>query len=247
MTTKNKPHPERVFLSAKWLDLVMLNYEIDPSLLKQYVPAGTTLDSFGGKTYISLVGFQFCRTKLFGRIPVPFHTDFDEVNLRFYVRRKDGADERRGVVFISEVVPRRAIATTARLLYGENYRSFPMRHYFKTAGSKKTLEYQWRSDGQWCKLSAHTTGVPELPRAGSLEQFITEHYWGYSAHRGSGCIEYHVSHVPWHVWAATPAGFDGDASTLYGREMAALLQRRPDSSFVAEGSPVVVFRGIQIL
>src|ERR1700674_6071190 len=109
----------RVFLSAEWRDLVMLNYQVDPSLLNEYVPAGTVLDSFGGRTYVSLVGFRFCHTKLFGSLSVPFHTDFDEVNLRFYVRRKEGNENRRGVVFIAEIVPKRAIAKTARLIYGE--------------------------------------------------------------------------------------------------------------------------------
>jgi uncharacterized protein YqjF (DUF2071 family) len=118
----------RVFLSAEWRDLVMLNYEVEPSLLNRYVPPGTALDSFKGRTYVSLVGFRFCHTKLLGRFPVPFHVDFDEVNLRLYVRRKEGSDERRGVVFIAEVVPKRAIATTARLIYGENYTRLPMTH-----------------------------------------------------------------------------------------------------------------------
>jgi uncharacterized protein YqjF (DUF2071 family) len=98
----------------------MLNYEAEPALVTKYVPRGTLLDSFEGRAYASLVGFRFCRTKLLGRFSVPFHIDFEEVNLRFYVRRKDGSDDRRGVVFITEIVPRRAIAATARhILWGE--------------------------------------------------------------------------------------------------------------------------------
>src|SRR5579872_5879214 len=131
----------RIFLSAEWLDLVMLNYEVAPSLLNPYVPSGTRLDSFNGRTYVSLVGFRFCRTKLLGFFPIPFHSDFDEVNLRFYVRRKEDRDDRRGVVFIAEVVPRRAIATTARLAYGENYNCLPMKHRLETEGLNRTAEY----------------------------------------------------------------------------------------------------------
>lgn len=236
----------RVFLSAEWLDLVMLNYEIEPGLVTRHVPPGTSLDSFNGKTFVSLVGFRFRRTKLLGRFPVPFHADFDEVNLRFYVRRKDGSDDRRGVVFIAEVVPRRAIAITARLLYGENYKCFPMRHHLETGEFGKTAEYQWQVDGQWCRLSAQTAGSPKHPEDGSLEQFITEHYWGYSTQRGGGCLEYQVSHVPWQVWATTTARFEGDAGALYGCEFGAVLQRRPDCAFVADGSPVIVFRGSKV-
>lgn len=236
----------RVFLSAEWRDLVMLNYEVEPSLLNPYIPPGTTLDSFNGRTYFSLVGFRFCRTKLLGLLPVPFHSDFDEVNLRFYVRRKEDRDDRRGVVFIAEVVPRRAIATTARLAYGENYTCLPMKHRLETDGLNRTAEYQWQVGGQWCGLSARTAGLPTRPQEGSLEQFITEHYWGYSTQRTGGCVEYHVSHVPWQVWATDRAGFDGDASTLYGRELASVLQRPPECAFVADGSPVTVFTGNRI-
>jgi uncharacterized protein YqjF (DUF2071 family) len=238
--------PKRVFLSAEWRDLVMLNYEVDPSLLKRYVPPGTTLDSFQGRTYVSLVGFRFCRTKLLGCFPIPLHTDFDEVNLRFYVRRKEGGDDRRGVVFIAEVVPRRAIAAAARLLYGENYTCLPMKHRIQTDNLSVIAEYQWQVGGQWCRLSAQTVDLPTHPQEGSLEQFITEHYWGYSSQRTGGCIEYHVSHVPWQVWATAKAGFEGDSRVLYGRELSAVLQQRPDCAFVADGSPVIVFAGDRV-
>ena len=221
----------------------MLNYEVEPGLLERYVPPGTTLDSFQGRTYISLVGFRFCRTKLLGRFPVPFHTDFDEVNLRFYVRRNEGGEDRRGVVFIAEVVPTRAIAATARLIYGENYICLPMKHRIEADNLNVTAEYQWQVGGQWCRLSAQTVDLPTHPREGSLEQFITEQYWGYSTGRTSGSLEYHVSHSPWQVWATTKAGFEGEASVLYGRDLSAILQRRPDCAFVADGSPVIVSNG----
>jgi len=221
----------------------MLNYEVDPRLLDKYVPSGTVLDSFLGKTYVSLVGFRFCRTKLFGSLAVPLHSDFDEVNLRFYVRRKKGDENRRGVVFIAEIVPKQAVATTARLIYGENYVCLPMKHHICAEGPKRTAKYQWKVKHQWCQLTAQATGPPELPREGSLEQFITEHYWGYSTQRSGGSVEYHVSHVPWQVWVSTTAGFEGDASLLYGVELSHVLQGHLSSAFIADGSEVTVFRG----
>jgi uncharacterized protein YqjF (DUF2071 family) len=235
-----------VFLSAEWRHLVMLNYEVEASLLSPYIPLGTSLDSFQGRTYVSLVGFRFFRTKLLGCFPIPFHNEFDEANLRFYVRHREGGESRRGVVFISEVVPRRAIAITARLLYGENYTYLPMRHNVEAEEMAKTLAYEWKVQGKWCRLSAQTAGRPTHPNEGSLEQFITEHYWGYSKQRTGGSLEYHVSHAPWKVWAVTTAGFEGDASALYGKRLAAVLERRPDCAFVADGSPVIVFKGTRI-
>lgn len=224
----------------------MLNYEVDPHILSKYLPIGTAVDSFDGKTYVSLVGFRFCHTKLFGVLGVPFHSNFDEVNLRFYVRRNEGGENRRGVVFITEIVPRRAIAATARLVYGENYRRLPMRHDIGTQGSKKTVTYQWQFESKWCALTGQATGDPALSREGSLEQFITEHYWGFSAQRSRHTLQYHVAHAPWRVWPTNTAGFEGNASGLYGSELGRVLQSRPSSAFVAEGSPVTVFRGTEL-
>jgi len=240
------PHSEKMFLSAEWRDLLMLNYEVDPAHLQKYVPAGTELDSFGGKTYLSLVGFRFCRTKLLGSIPIPFHTEFEEINLRFYVKRREGNEIRRGVVFIAEIVPKRAIAFAARWFYGENYVRRPMAHSALTNESKMEVEYSWRSGNQRCKLQAHATGTPSLPSEGSLEQFITEHYWGYSRQPVGGTVEYHVSHVPWKVWHATRAGFSGDTNDLYGSELSKLLKQTPASAFLADGSSVKVMRGSEL-
>jgi uncharacterized protein YqjF (DUF2071 family) len=240
------PHPEKIFLSAEWRDLLMLNYEADPDHLQKYVPAGTELDSFGGKTYLSLVGFRFCRTKLLGTIPVPFHTEFEEINLRFYVRHRESGEIRRGVVFIAEIVPKRAIAYTARWLYGENYLRRPMAHRVIAEESRMDAKYSWKSGNEWCKLQARASGTPSLPAEGSLEQFITEHYWGYSRQPDGGTVEYHVSHISWRVWTATHAKFSGDIRDLYGDELSELLTKPPASAFIADGSPVKVSQGSKL-
>jgi hypothetical protein len=224
----------------------MLNYEVDRKLLSGYVPPGTVLDSFKGRTYVSLVGFRFRHTKLFGFLPVPFHADFDEVNLRLYVRRNEGDESRRGVVFIAEIVPKRAVAQIARVAYGENYVRLPMEHSIGTNGASNAVEYRFQLNNTWCKLHAQSSVAPAPADEGSLEQFITEHYWGYSAQRDGNTLEYHVSHVSWNVGVSTAAGFEGDASRVYGVELAKVLQRRPDSAFIVDGSPITVFGGKRI-
>jgi uncharacterized protein len=248
MTNDVLGRPARgVFLSAEWRDLVMLNYEVDPMLLKEYVPRGTELDSFQGKTYVSLVGFRFLRTKLFGFVPIPFHANFDEVNLLFYVRRRDGETVRRGVVFIREIVPKRAIALVARTVYGENYTRHPMRHSIHTDEmGAVTADYSWKLSCMWCQIRCSAAGTPFLPAEGSLEQFITEHYWGYAAQRRGGTIEYQVTHVPWLVWKCTGAGFEGDGAALYGHGFGMRLRGPPDCAFIADGSSVQVLMGRRI-
>src|SRR6266513_2477095 len=128
----------RRFLTAEWRSLAMLNYEVDRSVLARRVPPGTELDSWGGVVYVSVVGFLFLKTRVLG-VPIPGHRNFEEVNLRFYVRRKADGEWRRGVVFVKEIVPRRAIAAVARGLYGENYVAMPMSH----AIDGRRVEYRW--------------------------------------------------------------------------------------------------------
>lgn len=236
----------RVFLSAEWRDLVMLNYEVEPGILRQYVPRGVELDAFEGRTFVSLVGFQFLHTKLYRFLAVPFHSNFDEVNLRFYVRRREGGEIRRGVVFVRELVPRVAIAGLARMMYGEKYDSCPMAHSNERNAAGISAEYRWKWRGKRFWLSARADGAPARVAEGSIENFITEHYWGYSAKSANETIEYRVSHEPWRVWVSTNARFEGDGEALYGAGFAEILRRPPDSAFVAEGSRVLVHTGQRV-
>jgi uncharacterized protein len=231
-----------VFLTAEWVNIVMLNYVVEPGLLRGYLPVGTELDAFDGRTYVSLVGFGFNRTRV-ASVGVPFHGKFEEVNLRFYVRR----GERRGVVFLRELVPKRAVATVARWAYGENYTCVPMGQAIE-AGAQGNLkvEYWWGAGAGRCAMRMETGAAAFLPDEGSLSQFITEHYWGYATQRDGGSLEYEVQHPRWQVREAERASFDGDAARYCGEEFAKELKRPPDSAFIAEGSAVTVFKGTKI-
>lgn len=244
MTRAVTSAPEPRFLDAEWRDLAMLNYQVDPAILRAQVPAGCELDAWSGRTFVSVVGFRFLRTRLLG-LGVPYHRDFEEVNLRFYVRRKADGGWRRGVVFIKELVPRPAIAWVARRVYGENYVALPMRHALERNGDlgSTRLVYQWRRDGGWEGLSVGYSGTSAIPAGGSEEAFITEHYWGYSRQRDGSTVEYQVEHPRWAVWRASESTLTCDPSSLYGPGFAAPLAGPPSTAFVAEGSAVVVRRG----
>ncbi len=229
------------FLTAEWRHLVMLNYPVEAALLEPLLPRGLELDEFASTNYVSVVGFLFLRTRVFG-IGFPLHRNFEEVNLRFYVRHQAPEGRRRGVVFVREIVPRRAIATLARRFYGEPYSAFPMSHAIEREGSQLRCRYAWRRNGRDEFVSATASGSPALVAPGSLEEFITEHYWGYTA-RGGQCTQYQVEHPPWRVWRATAAQFEADVAALYGSGFVAALSSAPASAFIAEGSPVVVRRG----
>jgi uncharacterized protein YqjF (DUF2071 family) len=231
------------FLTAEWRYLAMLNYEVAPAVLRPRVPSGTELDVWKGKTFVSLVGFLFLRTNVLG-IPIPFHRNFEEVNLRFYVRRKGEEGWRRGVTFIQEIVPRWAIAAIARGIYNENYVAMPMRHRLDMEG--RSVEYGWLHKGEWNSLQVQTQGDPVLTVADSEEAFITEHYWGYAAQPAGGCMEYRVEHPPWRVWPVARSTLHCQVADIYGPEFVEFLSGPPSSAFLAEGSPVVVYKGVRL-
>jgi uncharacterized protein YqjF (DUF2071 family) len=239
--------------------------------LRPFVPRGTELDSHEGRTYVSVVGFLFLGTRVLGW-PIPLHRNFEEVNLRFYVRREVGGELRRAVAFVKEIVPRWAIATTARWTYNEPYLAAPMRHSItgpvaalvqSAAGfvprmdlptnatglaspANHSVAYSWRFRGRWNRLSLTHAGEPAALSPGSHEEFIAEHYWGYCAQRDRGTVEYRVAHPPWRIWRGEEAQLDCDVAALYGPQFAPLLTQQPASAFLADGSEVAVMRPTRI-
>ena len=228
------------FLTANWRYLAMLNYVVDPGLLAPLVPPATEIDFENGETFLSVVGFLFLDTRLLG-LPIPLHRDFEEVNLRFYVRRKSADTWRRGVVFVRELVPRRAIALVARACYGENYLTLPMKHEIEHVDSNLRVEFSWRRGRKWESIRMRATGEPQAIPAGTHAEFITEHYWGYTSLR-SGCGEYRVEHPRWKIWNASDFELSADVATLYGQQFAETLSQPPRSAFIADGSPIAVQR-----
>ena len=229
------------FLAANWRYLAMMNFIVDSKIVAPFVPEGTELDSYEGETFLSVVGFLFLDTRVLG-LSVPLHRDFEEVNLRFYVKRKAVEGWKRGVVFIRELVPRRAIATIARVFYGERYSALPMRHSIVDDASGVSVNYEWRRGKKWESLSMGATGESLSVAPGSHEEFITEHYWGYTA--GKRTSEYRVEHPRWKIWNASSASFNADVSALYGNQFVAPLAATPVSQFIAEGSHVQVWRRV---
>ncbi len=248
VVTHIQPPTSSPFLTARWESLVFLNYACPESLLRPLVPAGTTLDDWNATFYVSLVAFMFADTRVRG-IAVPMHKTFEEVNLRFYVRRhlRDGST-RRGVVFIKELVPRWGIAAIARGLYNEPYSAVSMTHTVDLAADDGgRAEYVWRHRGSHYSIAAEVTGPARSVGEGEEAAFITEHYWGYSRQRDGSTLEYQVTHPPWALWQAPTARFNGDGSRLYGRVFGEILDGQPISASVAMGSEVAVYSGRRLV
>jgi len=246
--------PFAPFLTAAWHDLIFATWAVDPALLRPYVAAGTELDLWRGEALVSIVAFDFRDTRVLGA-RIPFHVRFPEVNLRFYVRRvaPDGS-VRRGVTFIQEMVPRWAIAFVARTFYGEPYVARPMRRAAvpeaplrdPDSDATRSLVYEWRRDGEWERVLALMNSPPRPMRRDSVEEFIAEHDWGYTKRTGHPTLEYQVSHPRWNISLAAECLIEADLSKLYGQRFADALSQPPVSTFVAEGSPVAVSRGVPL-
>lgn len=229
------------FLTAEWRKLMMANYVVPPELLKPFVPWGTELDLWEGKCYVSLVGFMFLKTRVLG-FSIPFHRDFEEVNLRFYVRRKTQDGRKRGVVFIKEIVPKPAITWIANGVYGEKYATHRMRHAWDLQAERLKVKYEWKPffSSEWYRMAAETDPIAYPIAVGSEAEFITEHYWGY-ANLGAGKTnEYQVDHPRWNVYNVLSHEISGDFGHLYGPEFKDILSGVPYSVFVAEGSEISV-------
>jgi uncharacterized protein len=234
------------FLTAEWRKLIMAQYAIDPAILAPYLPRGLELDLYQNTCYVSLVGFLFDRVRLKG-IPIPFHTRFEEVNLRFYVRRTEpDGTRKRGVVFIREFVPRAAITLLANALYEEPYTTLPTRYSLTTTPQSLDVQYSWKHRGTWQSLAVAASLTPQPIAAGSEEEFLTEHYWGYTKRRDGSTSEYEVRHPRWQIYPIQQATIVANFAELYGPNFAALNTQQPSSVLLAEGSAVSVHSGTRL-
>lgn len=232
--------PRRPFLTAEWRKLIMANYVVDPSVLEPYLPAHTELDRWQGNAYCSLVAFMFRKVRVRG-VSVPLHTRFPEVNLRFYVKFREDNGWKRGVVFISEIVPKPAITWVANTIFREHYRTLPMRHAQQQTGQELGINYAWKFRNKWNRLAVSANAVPQPLETGSKAEFITEHFWGYAAMDKARCSEYQVEHPRWDLYPVLQHEIDCDFAGLYGPAFANLSGQEPQSVFLAEGSPIKVW------
>jgi uncharacterized protein YqjF (DUF2071 family) len=230
-----------VFLKAKWEDIIMANYEIDPELLLPFLPKGVTLDLYEGKAYVSLVGFMFMKTKLFN-ISIPCFGSFEEINLRFYVKRIESDGQiKRGVVFINETIPYPIVAWMANKLYKEHYTVVPTKNRIKKDEYNKMIQFEWKLGAKWNSIQVKCETQSNLMVANSFEQFIFDHYYGYTKIDEQKTEEYQLKHPIWMTHKVMSYSIDCDFKTMYGNSFSILNNTRPSEVFIAKGSDVAIF------
>ena len=219
----------------------MANYVVPPELLLPFIPDKTEPDVFQGKTFVSLVGFMFLNTRIVG-LSVPYHINFEEVNLRFYVKYNDNGKWKRGTVFIKEIVPRPAISFIANTIYGEKYATMKMKHYHIEKPDIIETCYEWKYKNKWNKLEAECHKKSQPMRINSEEEFIAEHYWGYTQNAKGKTYEYEVNHPRWEIFKVVNYTIHCDFKGIYGSEFSLLNNMEPSSVFMAKGSEVRIHR-----
>lgn len=227
------------FLKAEWRKLAFANYIVDKELLTEYVPFGTELDLWDDQCFISIVCLKFSNTRLLG-IKVPMHVNFEEVNLRFYVKRFEDGKWKRAAVFIKEIVPKRAITFVAKTIYNESYETMKMSHKFYETENNRTVEYYWSKAGIEHFFKIQASLVDFEITSNSEAEFITEHYWGYARVTDSKTNEYRVSHPRWKMYEIENYELKLDFGILYGEKFAFLNKVKPNSIMLAEGSETTV-------
>lgn len=233
------------FLTAEWKNLALINYEIDAKILENYIPKGTEIDNWNGKCYISLVGFMFENVKLLG-MKIPFHINFEEVNLRFYVKRFEKNEWKRGVVFIKEIVPKPALTLVANTIYKEHYQTLPMKHSIIENKNSKDFVYQWKTKNKWNTILVEIEKNPIEIEINSEAEFITEHYFGYTKVNNEKTFEYEVKHPRWQQYNVTNHQIDVNFGEVYGNEFDFLNHQKPISVMLAVGSEISVENKRQI-
>ena len=226
----------RPFLTAVWSNLFLATYAVPAELLTPRLPPGLTLDLRDGRAFVSLVAFEFLDTRVRG-IAWPWHRNFAELNLRFYVRRGD----ERGVVFVREFVPRRMVAWIARTLYNEPYVAAPLTATRDDATpGVHAMRYELGYGGRVQRIEVSAGAEPFVPAADSVEHFFKEHRWGYGTTRAGALMRYEVDHPVWSIYPIRSHALDFDFGAVYGPEWAFLGKARPDSTVLAVGSDVRV-------
>jgi uncharacterized protein YqjF (DUF2071 family) len=231
-----EPGAGRPFLTAQWRDVVGFTYACEEERLARYVPEGTVIDQLAGVPRVSLVAFEFRRTRVLG-VPVPGCVRFPEINLRFYVRHRG----ERAVVFIRELVPRWPVATVAKVRYNEPYQRVPMTcaTTVDPAAGTTTVRHRFAKRSS-LEVTATLAATPPAPDSDAF--WLTDHALGVGTRRDGKAMLYRVAHPVWALHEVLETRLDVDFAAVYGPEWAWLADATPSHVTFASGSAVTVSR-----
>ena len=228
----------KTFLTARWENLAIITYKIHPASLSIYIPPGLAADTINGDAFVSIVAFDFNDIKI-KSLRIPFHVNFPEINLRFYVKDEN----RNGVVFISEFVDKYFVPFVANSVYNENYKRIRMKKVMKILDGDDVihLNYNMNMKGREFNLNMKAKQESFIPGENTIEHFIKEHEWGFGKSRRGKLLSYKVVHPVWEVCPVTHFSHNFDFGLIYGNKWEMLNDEKPFNVMFAKGSEVKVF------
>ena len=113
------------------------------------------------------------------------------------MKRLNGTELKRGVVFISEVVPHKIVSFLANKLYKEHYSTAKMASSILVENEIKQIKYTWQSQSQMYSIDTSFFDKQDDIEPNSLEEFIYEHYYGFTKVSARETWEYKVNHPRW--------------------------------------------------
>lgn len=216
-----------------------MNYIISPEILENYLPAYTIIDYFKGNCFTSLVGFPFRNVEIAG-MKIPFYTDFEEINLRFYVKRFDGTTWRKGTVFISEIANKSALKFLANSFLHEKYQTLETRQEIKENSELIETKYSWRTWMNWQFLNLISEKPSESVAEGTEAHFIMDRSSGYQKYDTATTNEYGISHPKWNIYPIRSFDINVDFEESFDSNFPVLNETLPHSVILARGSSVAV-------
>ena len=223
------------FLTAEWTHVTNITYAVDPSHLEPFLPKGLELDTIDGNAFVSLVPFNFFNTRI-RNIKIPFHVNFPETNLRFYVKHNG----RRGVSFLREYVPKFFVAFVANTVYNERYSLARMKNTLEVSASEISMRYELSAKGKSFFVETKADNKPWVPGPDSIEHFFKEHELGFTG--ASGNTRYYlVEHPVWEAYPVRSVSMNIDFGILFGKEWEFLNNEKPYSTLFVKGSEIKVF------
>lgn len=228
----------KTLLTAEWTNLLVATFETDKNLLQKFLPAKTELSDWNGKHFMSIVGFMFSKPRLLN-ITSPFYRKFEEVNLRFYVRRKEKNKWKNGVVFIKEIAPSPLVGLVAKWLYHESFISLPMKHNLNITDAERNIEYRWKIGHSWNYIKIQASLSHSLSPH-TIEAFIADRHWAYTKAGDHRTFEFEIEHSPWNIFPSHSFEMNLDAAKIYGSEFAEYFHQKPLTVFLMDGSQTKV-------
>lgn len=176
-----------------WGDLLFLHWRVPEELLRKHIPAGLDVDTYEGRAFVGVTPFTLWGVRPVFVPPVPFLSEFHEINVRTYVH----AEGVPGVWFFSLDANSTAAVLGARAFYRLPY--FDAR-IDRTREGDTTVYSASRTDkeGAPAEFEARWDVGGDQPEAepGTLDFFLTERYCLYAADGGK-LYRARIHHKPW--------------------------------------------------